>query len=835
MLGRFVAALVLIGVLASAQEPHGVARIQQRLNRLRTVGSILMIAAHPDDENTALLTYFARGRHLRTAYLSLTRGEGGQNLIGSEQGELMGLIRTQELLAARRLDGAEQFFTRAIDFGFSKTAEETLTKWGRENVLADVVTIVRRFQPDIIVLRFSGTPRDGHGHHQSSAILGKEAFTDAADSSRFPEQLRSFPTWKPRRLFWNTFSFTREMEQEAAAMRGRLELDTGRYDPVLGFSYGEIAAKSRSMHRSQGMGAAERLGSSKNYLTLVAGDPAMKDPLEGIDTTWNRIPGGAPVAVALDNAARAFQIGHPEKMLPALVEARRLISAINHPWATAKLREADELIAEVAGVWVSATTSTATLLPGSNARITATAITRVAGVPARLEGIEWESALGVTASTMPPRDLPDNQPVRVEATIQVPLSQPYTQPYWLRQPSTGTVYQVGDPKLAGQPENPPLVTARFKLRIAEAPVELWRPVVYRWVDPVRGELTRDPVVAPPVAVEFADRAVVFPAAAPKRIEVQVRAIAATASGDLSLSAPSGWRVSPSRERFELKSEGEIAAVVFEITPPATSNSAKLHAVARMGEAEIRNSMRVIAYDHIPQQALFPPATVSLVRTDVKLTARNIGYIMGAGDEVPAALRQLGAEVTLLDADALSRGDLARFDAIVTGVRAYNTRRDLLSNNQRLLEYVRQGGTMVVQYNVVDRGFGGGASRSFAGIAPYPVQFGRDRVSVEEARMSPVKADHPLLQMPNRITASDFDGWVQERGLYFAEKWDSRFEPLWECHDPGEPPNQGSMLYTRYGKGTYIFTGLSWFRQLPAGVPGAYRIFANLLSAGRAGQ
>jgi hypothetical protein len=780
------------------------------------------------------LTYFARGRHLRTAYLSLTRGEGGQNLIGSEQGELMGLIRTQELLAARRLDGAEQFFTRAIDFGFSKTAEETLTKWGRENVLADVVAVVRRFQPDIIVLRFSGTPRDGHGHHQSSAVLGKEAFTAAADSSKFPEQLRSFPVWETRRIFWNTFSFTREMEQEAATMRGRLELDTGRYDPVLGFSYGEIAAKSRSMHRSQGMGVAERLGSSKNYLMLVAGDPATKDPLEGIDTTWNRIPGGAPVAVALEKAAMAFQVEHPEKMLPALAEARRLISAINHPWATIKLREADELISEAAGVWVDATTSTATLLPGSTARITATAIGRVAGVSARLEGIEWEGTLGV-ASTVPPRDLPDNQPVRIEATIQVPLAQPYTQPYWLRQPSTGTVYKIGDPKLIGHPENPPLVGARFKLRIAEAPVELLRPVVYRWVDPVRGELTRDPVVAPAVAVEFSERAVVFPAAVPRRIEVQVRAIAGKASGDLSLKAPDGWGVSPSKERFELKSEGEIAAVVFEIRAPAIPGSAELQAVAHMGESEIRNSMQVIAYDHVPPQALFPPAQVSLVRADVKLTARKVGYIMGAGDEVPAALRQLGAEVTLLDADALARGDLARFDAIVTGVRAYNTRRDLRSNNQRLLEYVRQGGTMVVQYNVVDRGFGGGGSRSFESIAPYPVQFGRGRVSVEEAPMSPVKADHPLLQMPNRITASDFDGWVQERGLYFAEKWDSRFEPLWECHDPGEPANQGSTLYARYGKGIYIYTGLSWFRQLPAGVPGAYRIFANLLSAGRASQ
>src|SRR5688500_5368350 len=341
---RLVVSLILIGIALSAQ-PRGAAHIKLSLDRLRTLGSGLMIAAHPDDVNTALLASFARGRHLRTAYLSLTRGDGGQNLIGSEQGAYLGVIRTHELLAARRLDGAEQFFTRAIDFGFSKTAEETLRKWDREQVLGDIVWTIRRFQPDIVILRFSGTPRDGHGHHQSSAMLGKEAFEAAADPARFPEQLSRVKAWKAKRLFWNIFAFNREMEREAAAMPNRLEIDTGEYSATLGFSYSEIAGRSRGMHRSQAMGSSERKGSIKNHLTLVAGDPAAKDPFDGVDTSWKRLSGGAGVDEALERAAGSFDMNDPSKMLPALYTARTRIAAIDHPWAKEKLREADELIA----------------------------------------------------------------------------------------------------------------------------------------------------------------------------------------------------------------------------------------------------------------------------------------------------------------------------------------------------------------------------------------------------------------------------------------------------------------------------------------------------------
>ena len=436
---RLVISLILIALTLFAQ-PHGAAHIKLSLDRLRTLGSVLMIAAHPDDENTALLAYFARGRHLRTAYLSLTRGEGGQNLIGSEQGAYLGVIRTQELLAARRLDGAEQFFTRAIDFGFSKTAEETLRKWDRDQVLGDIVWTIRRFQPDVIVLRFSGTPRDGHGHHQSSAMLGKEAFEAAADPARFPEQLPRVKPWKAKRVFWNTFAFTREMEREAAALPNRLEVDTGEYNTALGFSYGEIAGKSRSMHRSQGMGSSERKGSMKNHLTLVAGDRAAKDPFDGVDTSWARVSGGTPVAEALDRAARAFDVDDPSKMLPALSDARARIAAIDHPWAKGKLREADELIAAAAGVWVDATASAAVLTPGAQTKLTVTALRRSSSAAAKLLGVEWTGPGGAAALRVPESDLAYNEPVRRELDFTIPADQAYTQPYWLRAAPAGAMY-----------------------------------------------------------------------------------------------------------------------------------------------------------------------------------------------------------------------------------------------------------------------------------------------------------------------------------------------------------------------------------------------------------
>ena len=791
-----------------------------------------MIAAHPDDENTALLAYMARGRSLRTGYLSLTRGEGGQNLIGPQQGDQLGVIRTQELLAARRIDGAEQFFTRAIDFGYSKTADEALEKWGREKVLSDIVWVIRKFRPDVIILRFSGTPRDGHGHHQASAILGKEAFFAAADKNRFPEQLQYVQPWEAKRLFWNVFSFTPEQEKEAAKIPHKVEVDAGEFNPVLGKSYAEIAGISRSQHRSQGFGAAERRGSAKNFLATIAGNPAEHDPLDGVDTTWSRVPGGAAVAPILAEALRTFVPEEPEKTIPVLLKARALIAAMDDPWAKRKLEELDETLALCSGLWVDATAERYAAAPGSTLKITLEAINRSHyPVHWHLDSVKAQGRIEAGSTKADALAMPYNELQQRERIWTVASDAPYSQPYWLRYPPEGNTYDIRDQELIGLADTPPDLVASFGFDFGGANVILKRPVQYRYVDPTEGELTRAIVVVPEVAVNVAEPVDVFPSEAARRIEVQVKANAADMNGDLRLELPPNWRAEPAAHSFRLAQAGDEETIAFSVTPPREGSQGKLRAVARVDGKEISSGETVIAFPHIPTQTLFPEAEAKLERVDVKLTAHKIGYVMGAGDEVPDALRQLGCEVTVLSGRDLAEGDLGRFDAIVTGVRAYNVRADLRANQQRLIDYVANGGTMIVQYNVAEGGpFGGRRTGELEHIGPYPIKIDRARVSVEESPVKFTHPDNPLLVWPNHITENDFDGWIQERGLYFASEWDAHYQPIVETHDPGEKPQEGATLYARYGKGVYIFTAFSWFRELPAGVPGAYRIFANMLSA-----
>jgi LmbE family N-acetylglucosaminyl deacetylase len=794
-----------------------------------------MIAAHPDDENTALLAYFARGCKLRTGYLSLTRGEGGQNLIGTEQGDELGILRTQELLAARRIDGAEQFFTRAIDFGFTKTPQEAFEKWGHEKILSDVVWIIRRFQPDVIVLRFTGTARDGHGQHQASAVLGKEAFSAAADRKRFPEQLRWVQPWHAKRVVWNAFAFTKEQEAELAKVPNKMMVDPGEYDPVLGHSYAEIAGMSRSMHRSQGMGAAERPGSAKNYLVMVAGEPATHGIFDGIDLTWNRIPGGSAVGQILKEAAASFDADHPAKIVPLLQRAKKLLAELHQPVVDLKRRQLDETIALCSGLWLDATADKYGVVPGGELKFRVTALSRER-VATQVESVNVDGIATATAKDGDSSALPFNEPKIFSLGVTIPGTEPFSQPYWLREPKQGETYTVADQLLIGLPENPPLFQAHFHLRIESQDVEVNRPVLYRYIERAQGELTRPVVVEPPVALQWTQTALLFPTATARSVELQVKTNVPNASGALRIQAPAGWTVTPAAQDFRLSEAGLEASWSFRVTPPSGDDKAVLQASATVGNRTISVGMETISYPHIPTQVLFPPVKTELVRADVQLLAKTIGYVMGAGDEVPEALRQLGADVVLLSPSDLAHGNLERFDAIVTGVRAYNTRQDLRANEERLLEYVKGGGTLVVQYNFPALG-GPGADPNavdpnLARIGPYPITEGLDRVTVEDAPVHLPNPSSPLLHKPNEITPSDFAGWIQERGLYFASKWDSHYQPLFEAHDPGEKPLLGGTLYTRYGKGAYVFTAFSWFRELPAGVPGAFRIFANLLSAGK---
>ncbi len=579
---------------------------------------------------------------------------------------------------------------------------------------------------------------------------------------------------------------------------------------------------SRSMHHSQGTGAVRRPGAGETTFGLVAGEPSAKDIFEGVDTTWNRLRGGAAIGPLLYDAIRDFDFTHPEKTLPALVKARPLMAAIADPLARSKLAELDETIALCAGLYVEAEAAQPEVSPGATLKVTATAINR-SSAHVSLEGAEmrgiWTEPVAVKATPLEP-----NQAIAIPFEKAVPLTQAYTQPYWLVKPPTGDVYQVDDQMLIGLADTPPVAQMVLKLTVEGAAIEVARPVEYRYAPRAEGERVRLLSVVPPVAVELPNSVDLFPAAKPRKVQVAVRANMANAAGELRLELPSGWKAVPASQPFKLKNAGEQDQLSFDVTPPLGETIATLKAVAKVDGREIENGMHTIDYPHFPPQTLFPPSDAKIVRSNIAITAHRVGYIMGAGDQMPEALRQLGVEVTLLSQSDLEQGDLSRFDAIVAGVRAYNVRNDLKANQSRLMNYVKNGGTYVVQYQNADPALN---------MGPYPLTVpggNQYRVTVEEALVTFPHADSALLQAPNHIGPKDFEGWVQERSLYVATKWDDHYQTVMSSHDPGEEPMDGGELWTRYGKGVYIFTAYSWFRQLPAGVPGAFRLFANLLSA-----
>jgi LmbE family N-acetylglucosaminyl deacetylase len=807
----------------------GTAELVQTLDRLNTLGSLLMVAAHPDDENTAVIAYFARGRHIRTAYLSATRGEGGQNLLGTEQGEALGLIRTQELLAARRIDGGEQFFTRVFDFGFSKSPEEALSKWGRELVLGDMVRVVRRFRPDVLVTRWSPTGGAGHGHHWAVGHLTPELFAAAGDPGRFPEQAaEGLEPWRPRRLVWVTSAFNGETEEEARAARQTVGIDAGQFDFLLGKSYAEVAAESRSRHSSQGFGSAEPKGENRQTFVHVAGEPAAKDLFDGVDTTWKRVPGSGRLATLVRQAREQLDIRRPHAILPLLFDAWREMARLRDPWVMYQRQELLRAIELAAGLQLDAAADRWDLTPGSQVRI------RLLALHHGPEPWVWEKAEIRGVARVERRGSGPLQPNRLaeaETIVAIPRDTPYSQPYWLVDHPSGAAYVVRDPNRIGAPENPPVLEAVFYLRAApDLALPFRLPVRYRWVDRARGELSRSVEIVPPVSVSFLQSAVLFSDAQPRRLSVRVTSHAGPVRGRVALETPPGWSATPQEAPFELPDRDQQATVAFEVRPPREPGGGHIEARARVHGATVGVGLTSIRYSHIPPQVFFPPARARVERVNVRMTSRNIGYVMGAGDEVPHALEQMGATVKLLTADDLTQGDLGRFDAVVTGVRALNVRDDLVASRKRLLDYVAAGGVLVVQYNTSRRA-GPEADRVTA-LAPYPMTPSAERVSVEEAPVTFPNPDLPVMHHPNEITTRDFEGWVQERGLYFMADWDPRYKPVFAANDPGEPSRLGGTLYAPYGKGVYIYTAYSWFRQLPAGVPGAYRVFANLVSGGR---
>ncbi|MBV8517420.1 MAG: PIG-L family deacetylase [Acidobacteria bacterium] len=826
---RRLITLVLTLTLTVSAFAKDAAQLRLQLRKLTVLGSALYVAAHPDDENTAMLAWLANDRCYRTGYLSMTRGDGGQNLIGDEKGPLLGIIRTQELLAARRIDGAEQMFTRALDFGYSKNPQETLATWGHDAVLADVVWAIRKFQPDVLITRFPITGEGGHGHHTASAMLAEEAFTAAGDATKFPEQLQYVSVWQPKRIFWNRFSFGKPIDPNDPSVAKSLRVDLGAYSPLLGRAYTEIAAESRSQHKSQGFGSAERRGSFINYYDLRNGAPAQSDLFEGIDTSWSRYPGGEAVGRILQQAANDFDGDRPQASLPLLLQAWNALeqlranpawTANRNPWLAVKRAELLDAIRDCAGIAIDVSAGDSAVVAGGDIPVTVNVVNR-SDYPFRLSMV---ASLYANPSKAVAAPLENNKPVKTELSLRVPADAAISQPYWLRETPAKGLYHVDDRKLVGMPENPLALPLTITIEDAANHTLIFTvPAIFRWTDPVAGEKTRNVDVVPDVTANLASGVYVFPDAKPRPVTVALRSFGPT-DATVRLALPASWSATPASTPVKFSGKGDETRVTFTVTPPANASTGDARAEVTLADGrKLSYGLTEIEYPHIPAQRVFNDAGARLVRADIQHRGNRIGYIMGSGDEVPNILRQIGYDVTLLTDADLDRGDFSSYDAVVTGVRAYNTRKRLKLAHEKLMQYVANGGTVVVQYNTT-------AELTVPAAGPYPFKISGDRVTVEEAPIRFVDPNHPLLTTPNKITAADFEGWVQERGLYFTNDWDAKYATVLASNDPGESEKAGGELYARHGKGVYIYTSYAWWRQLAAGVPGAIRAFVNLVSA-----
>jgi len=798
----------------------GASEIKLKLKKLNFLGSVLYVAAHPDDENTRAITYLANGRLAATAYLSMTRGDGGQNLIGPEIGELLGVIRTQELLAARRIDGGQQFFTRAIDFGFSKNYQETLKIWGKEEILSDVVQIIRQFKPDVILTRFPPDERAGHGHHTSSAILAQEAFDTSNDPKAFPEQVKTFGLWQVSALYTNTGRWWNQTINESTP--GIIAMNVGTYNPLLGESYSEIAAASRTSHKSQGFGSSGSRGDAQEFFEFIKGDKADKEIFEKVNTTWTRVKGSEIVQQLVSKVISEFNEENPAHSVPTLLELRRQINLLeNSVWKTRKLKEVDQVIIDCIGLYMEVKATNFMVTPGQQVTLSFEVINRSATAISLNKIASKQLSLDSTLSL----SLTNNSSHIFRSTKSLNSDAAYSSPYWLKDSHPIGLFTVQDKSLIGKPENDAAMNAEAEFSVQGEKLVIATPIIYKWTDPVRGELMRPVEIVPPVFVNFPERVVVFKDQSPKSISVLVKSASQKKiSGNLTLDLPAGWKSEPTTIAFELSKLNEEKTLTFNVVGGKAEVDGIIRAVAEVEGKTYSNSLQQITYDHIPVQTLLPEAKVRALRININKVGSVIGYIKGAGDEIPASLRNLGYEVWEMKNEEVTEANLQRVNAVVLGIRTINTNERIGFIMPTLLKYVERGGTLVVQYNT-NNDFEMDKDK----IAPYPITLSRDRVTEENSEVRILKPDHPALNYPNKITAKDFDGWVQERGLYFPSAWSNKYDALLSMNDKGEPARNGSLLVGKYGEGHYVYTGLSFFRELPDGVPGAYKLFANLVS------
>ncbi|MBK8557049.1 MAG: PIG-L family deacetylase [Lewinellaceae bacterium] len=821
--------LLFITTALVAQKPvkPNAADVHQAIKKLNVLGSVLYVAAHPDDENQRLISYCANEKLYKVTYLSLTRGDGGQNLIGPELRELLGVLRTEELLMARSVDGGTQRFSRANDFGYSKTPEETLRIWDRDSVLSDVAWAMRTQQPDVVINRFyHGDKYSTHGHHTSSAMLSVEAFDMAGRKDIYPEQLQYVDAWQPQRIFFNTswwFYGSREAFDKADKTN-LYPLDLGVYLPLKGKSNNELAAEARSMHRCQGFGSMSSRGESTDWFEFIKGDrPAEKDPFAGINTTWTRVEGGEKIGNLLAEVDRNYRSDNPAASVPELLKAMQMIKVLPEGyWKRVKLAEIKEVIRGCLGLYLEATAAERTATPGDAVKLRLEAVNR-SDMDVQLAAIMVSSHLFDTIMGV---SLQNNRVFEMNQSVVLPQDASYTAPYWLNGQATLGMYSVPNQELRGLPETPRFLNVKWSLTVNGVPLEYTTDVAYKLEEPARGEVWQPFDVLPPVFVEL-DQTTYLLTERSIEVKVRVRAGKDNVSGKAMLISPAGWpnAIAVGGNAFSFKRKGEEQTFTFTLQANSGPDQVEIGAGAQIGNLVYTFRMIPIQYDHIPYQSVLQPATAKASRVDVRTTARNIGYYMGAGDEGPAALRLIGCKVTMLEDADLNAEQLRPYDAVVIGIRAYNTKEGLKFHQDQLMKYVENGGTLVTQYNnsfdlVVDN------------PAPFPMKMSRTRVTDETAEMRFLLPNHPVLNTPNKITAKDFEGWVQERGLYFPSEWDPQMQAPLSSNDPGENPADGALLVANYGKGHYVYTGLSFFRELPAGVPGAYRLFANLISLGK---
>lgn len=761
--------------------------------KLNVKGSVLYIAAHPDDENTRLLAYLAKEAKVRTGYLSLTRGDGGQNLIGNEQAELLGLIRTQELLAARKVDGAEQFFTRANDFGFSKTSDESFKIWGKEQILADVVWVIRNFRPDVIITRFPEDARAGHGHHAGSGILAREAFIAAADAKRFPEQLKYVKTWQAKRVLWNTFNFG----GTNTTAPDQLKIDVGLFNPLLGKSYGEIAAISRTNHKSQGFGSTLQRGEAFEFFSPVAGEPAKVSIFDGIQTNIS----DQNIQTIITEIQQNFKVNEPWTAVPSLLKLKKATenTEFNHQLI-------DDLILACAGIWIEVNTPENTYAIGDSITVRIQAISRA----------KSEIALITPSKTV---SLAPNK--FTTSDLKVYASQT-SQPYWLATKHPIGQYVIEEQKEVGNPENPNPLAVKLQLNIGDQKIELNSPVLFKSTDPIRGERYQPLVIAPAVTATMSEKAYIFNGNVAKTISIQLKSFSNNSIGFITPQLPKGWKSSPEKIDFNLAKKGDEQMISFNITPGNETNSGNITLQVNTNGKVADKGLKTISYEHIPNITIFPQATARLEKVDLKIVGKRIAYIDGAGDLTAEALKEMGYQVTHLNTSQILTSDLSTYDAVVVGVRYYNISDEAKIVQPKLLSYVQNGGTLLVQYNVNN-------GLKLPNIGPYPFRLANKRVTEEDAKVNFLQPTNPALNYPNKITDKDFEGWVQERGLYFATEIDPKYTTIFSMKDTGETESDGSLLIADYGKGKFVYTSLVFFRELPAGVPGAYRLFANLLA------